>query len=295
MKKINSQKMGILYMVAASLLFATGGLLCKMVSWNALSINGMRNLLAALVIGLYMKTSGHKLKINKTTLLGALCMMMVTTLFVLANKLTTAANAILLQYSAPVWIILLSFLLLKKKPVRLDIITCLLVFLGIVLFFLDSFSYGSLTGNAAALLSGLFYGGLFMMNSFEDGDTLSSSFLGQLVCGLLESPFVFFEHDFSVSNWIGILLLGLFQVGIAYILFHEGTKRVSALQASLIAGIEPVLNPLLVAWVYHESLSPLAFVAALLVFGSVFGYNLIQCLPNKKEKNAREYKYYGLE
>jgi drug/metabolite transporter (DMT)-like permease len=288
MKKVSSQKMGILYMIAASVLFASGGLLCKMVGWNALSINGMRNLLAAFVIGLYMKAVGHTLKINKTTLIGALCMMMVTTLFVLANKLTTAANAILLQYSAPVWIILLSFLLQKKKPARLDIVTCLLVFLGIILFFLDSLAYGSLTGNAAALLSGLFYGGLFMMNSFDEGDTLSSSFLGQLACGLLETPFVFFEHDFSVSNWMGILLLGFFQVGIAYILFHEGTKRVSALQASLIAGIEPVLNPLLVAFVYQESLSPLAFSAALLVFGSVFGYNLIQCLPVKKERTKSE-------
>ena len=110
-------------MLIACILFSTGGILCKLIPWSPLAINGARNLLGGLLIGGYLLVTHHKLKFNWKVLLGAICMSGVTTLFIVANKLTTAANAIVLQYSAPVWLILISVFLLHKKPTVKDIVT----------------------------------------------------------------------------------------------------------------------------------------------------------------------------
>ena len=101
-------------MLIASILFSTGGILCKLIPWSPLAINGVRNLLGGLLIAAYLLATHHKLRFNFKILIGAICMCGVTTLFIVANKLTTAANAIVLQYSAPIWIIILSALILKK-------------------------------------------------------------------------------------------------------------------------------------------------------------------------------------
>jgi drug/metabolite transporter (DMT)-like permease len=102
--------------LAASLCFSTGGLLMKMVPWNPLAINGVRNVIAAAVIGLYILITRHRLKFNLTVLIGAVSMAGVTTLFSVANKLTTAGNTIILQYTAPIWIVILMFFIFGKKP-----------------------------------------------------------------------------------------------------------------------------------------------------------------------------------
>ena len=94
-------------MLAAALCFSTGGLLIKLVPWNPLAINGARNLIACTVIGLYILFTHHKLKFNFTVFVGAISMAGVTTLFAMANKMTTAGNTIILQYTAPIWIVIL--------------------------------------------------------------------------------------------------------------------------------------------------------------------------------------------
>ena len=103
-------------MLSAALCFSGGGAVIKLIPWNAYAINGIRNLLAAGVFAIYILATHHKLKCNRTVLFGAVCMFGVSTLFIIANKMTTAANAIILQYAAPVWIILLMALLFRKKP-----------------------------------------------------------------------------------------------------------------------------------------------------------------------------------
>ena len=172
---------GMLMMAIAATCFSLGGLLIKMIPWNPLTINGVRNLIAACVIGGFIRLTQHPLKWNFTVLTGAVCMAGVTTFFTIANKLTTAGNAIVLQYSAPVWIILLSFLFFRDKPDRSQGITIGFVLAGILCFFFDSLSAGKILGDLLALLSGLFYAGMFMLNRFEKGDALSSMFFGQLL------------------------------------------------------------------------------------------------------------------
>ena len=266
---------GPLMMLIACILFSTGGILCKLIPWSPLAINGVRNLLGGSLIGIYLLATHHRLRFNSKIFIGAICMGGVTTLFIVANKLTTAANAIVLQYSAPIWLILLSALLLKEKPRAKDVITIVIVLIGIVFFFLDGIGSGTTWGNIAGLGAGLFYSGLFLLNSLPDADALSSLFIGQIGTGILMSPLVFRESDFSVVPVVTVICLGLFQVGLGYVFFNLGTKYTAPVMASIIAGIEPILNSVLVMIFWGEMLKPLALVGAVIVIAAILIYNII--------------------
>lgn len=267
---------GMLIMLSASVCFSIGGLLIKMIPWNPFAINGSRNLIAACVIGLYIYFTGHRMKFNFTVLAGAVCMAGVTTLFTVANKLTTAGNAIVLQYTEPVWVILLMFVFFRKKPSGLEIITIISVLIGILCFFFDSLSTGKIVGDLIAFLSGLFYAGMFMLNQFEKGDPLSSIVIGQFLCGLVLSPMALRETVFSPSALAAVFILGTVQVGLAYILFSIGTRLTDPVTASIINAMEPILNPILVAVFYGEMLGGLSLIGAAIVVGSILFYNIRQ-------------------
>ena len=274
MAEYGRSRRGTLLVFLASLLFSAGGLLIKLCPWSALAINGARNLIGSMVIGAFLLATRHRVRVNRAVLTGALSLMGVTTLFTLANKLTTAANTIVLQYTAPVFVILLMALLFHKRPDRADVVTCALVLLGVFIFFVDGLGAGNQLGNVLALVSGVCYAGVFMMNASKDADALSSSFLGQLACGLIFTPFCLRETDFSAAALGPVALLGVFQIGLAYICLSLGTRRTPPVTASLICGLEPVLNPLWVALFYGERISPLALVGAVIVVGSIAAYNV---------------------
>ena len=269
-----NKSLGTAAVLAASLCFSTGGLLMKIVPWNPLAINGVRNVIAAVVIGLYILATHHKLKFNFTVLVGAVSMAGVTTLFSIANKLTTAGNTIILQYTAPIWIVILMFLIFGKKPDRTALISIFIVLAGILCFFFEALSTGKWLGDLCALLSGIFYAGVFMLNSFEKGDALSSVFFGQIACGVFLSPLVVHETDFSAPVLISVFLLGAVQVGIAYIFFTFGTKYTDPVTASIINALEPILNPILVAVFYGEMLGRISIVGAVIVLCGILYYNL---------------------
>ena len=272
---------GPLMMLIACILFSTGGILCKLIPWSPLAINGVRNLLGGSLIGIYLLATHHRLRFNFKIVIGAICMGGVTTLFIVANKLTTAANAIVLQYSAPIWLILLSALLLKEKPRAKDVITIVVVLIGIVFFFLDGIGSGTTWGNIAGFGAGLFYSGLFLLNSLPDADALSSLFIGQFGTGILLTPFVFRESDFSVVPVVTVICLGLFQVGLGYVFFNLGTKYTAPVMASIIAGIEPILNSVLVMIFWGEMLKPLALIGAVIVIAAILIYNIISARKPK--------------
>ncbi len=261
-------------MLGASICFSTGGLFMKLIPWNPLAINGARNLIACVVIGIYLIVIKHKLVINPTVLIGALCMAGVTTGYAVANKLTTAGNTIILQYTAPIWIMIMVYFFFGKKPSTAGAVSILIVLAGILCFFFEGMSTGRWLGDAIALLSGVFYAGVFMLNSFEKGDALSSVFLGQLLCGIVLSPLVLKETDFSAPVLWSVFFLGAVQVGLAYIFFTYGTKYIDPLTASIINAIEPILNPLLVALFYGEMLGPLSFIGAAIVLLGILYYNV---------------------
>ena len=275
MKTYDAKKIrGAAAMLGAALCFSTGGLLIKLIPWSPLAINGVRNLIACLVIGAYIRFTHHQIKINLTVFVGAVCMAGVTTLFAIANKMTTAGNAIILQFTAPIWIIILMFLLFHKKPDRIALISVLIVFCGIVFFFLEGLSTGKWLGDTLALISGIFYAGVFLLNQFEKGDALSSMFLGQLLCGVTLSPLVFRETEFSAGTLSAVFVLGAVQVGLAYIFFSIGIRYTDPVSASIINAVEPIMNPILVALFYGEKLVRLSLAGAAIVIGGILFYNI---------------------
>ena len=270
----------VLFVFLASVCFSTGGLFIKLIPWSALAINGARNLIGSAVIGIYLLVTHHRLVFSRRVLTGALCVIGVTTLFTMANKMTTAANTIVLQFTAPVFVILFMAVIYRQRPGRIDLIVCFLVLLGVVLFFIDGIRAGNLAGNVLAVVSGICYAGVFMMNTGKNADAISSCFIGQLAAGLCLTPLCLGETDFSAPTLAAVAALGIIQVGGAYILFSAGIRGTPPVTASLITGMEPVLNPLLVAAFYGEHVSALSVAGAVIVVCSVLAYNIM--LARKK-------------
>ena len=190
---MNLQRKSVLAVFLASVCFSTGGLFIKLIPWSALAINGARNLIGSAVIGLYLLATRHRVRFNRRVLIGALSMIGVTTLFAVSNKLTTAANAIVLQFTAPVFVILFMAALYRQKPGRVDLVTCFLVLSGVVIFFVDGLRAGNLAGNVTAILSGMLFSALLAffhlllrtnlvltciaLNSFSSGLTIFILFM----------------------------------------------------------------------------------------------------------------------
>ncbi len=271
---MRESRKSVLLVFLASVCFSTGGLFIKLTPWSGLAINGARNLIGSGVIGIYLLITKHRLVFSRQVFIGALSMIGVTTLFAVANKLTTAANTIVLQFTAPVFVILLMALIYHQKPGKAELIVCFLVLLGVVLFFVDGLQAGNLLGNVLAVLSGICYAGVFMINMGKNADAISSCFLGQLAAGVILTPLCFGETDFSARTIAAVVALGVIQVGGAYILFSIGIRKTPPVTASLITGMEPILNPLWVALFYGERISALATIGAVIVVCSVVGYNL---------------------
>ncbi len=279
---MTEKQKGTLYVFITAVLYSLGGICMKLIPWNGVSINGGRTAIAMVVIGIYLIIIKHPLHFNRWILLGALSVFGTNILFCIANKLTTAANAIVLQFTAPIFIILFSAIFFKKKPVKLDVIACIIVFGGIIFFFADSLTMGGGLGNALALISGVTYAGIFMLNDLPNSDAISSVFWGDLISAVVGLPFLLQETDFSTTPMVSLLVLGVFQVAVAYILLTIGLRTTPAITASLVSGIEPVLNPILVAVFYGETMGVFAVIGAFIVIIGVVAYNVIK---GKLEKN----------
>ncbi|MBM6895795.1 EamA family transporter [Pseudoflavonifractor capillosus] len=265
---------GTLLVFLAAVLYSLGGVCIKVIPWNGMSINSGRNLIALVVIGAYLWRVGHRPRFNPWIALGACAICGTNTLFTLANKMTTAANAIVLQFTAPIFVLLLTALVWHKLPRKGELVACGVVILGVLCFFVDSLQAGGMAGNVVALLSGFSYAGVFLLQDMPDSDPISSVFWGNVCSALIGLPWLMGEQSFAPVTLVSLVVLGVFQVGLAYILLTLGLARTSAVTASLVSGIEPILNPILVALLYHETIGPVSLLGAVIVIGGVVGYNL---------------------
>lgn len=272
---LTKEQQGTLCILGAAVCYSIGGVCMKLIPWGGVAINCGRTAIATVVIGLYLLLTRHRLRLNPWIFLGALAVSGTNVLFCVANKMTTAANAIVLQFTAPIFVILFSLLFFHKKPRRLDLGACILVFCGVLCFFVDGLSEGNSLGNLVALLSGACYAGVFLLYEFPDSDPISSVFWGDVISAVTGLPFLLRETDFSATALTSLLVLGVFQVACAYILMTEGLKTTPPVTASLVSGIEPVLNPTLVALFYREYMGPTAFIGAVMVIGGVVAYNVL--------------------
>jgi drug/metabolite transporter (DMT)-like permease len=166
-------------------------------------------------------------------------------LFAIANKLTTAANAILLQYTAPVWIALFGAWLLNERATRADWLAIGASFLGMALFLYEGLQLNNLAGIFVALASGVFFAALIIMLRKQKGRSpVESIILGNLLGFLISIPAMASAGMPSAGSIGALLVLGIVQLGIPYLLYARAIPHVSALEAALLPVIEPILNPI---------------------------------------------------
>jgi drug/metabolite transporter (DMT)-like permease len=269
--------------VLCAFLWSTSGLFIKLVNWHPVVIAGSRSFTAALFMFVIRCIFPAKFPVkNRKGPFWAAAITYALTMqtFVIANKLTTSANAIMLQYSAPVWAGLLGWILIREKTRWEHWGALVCVFGGLVLFFKDGLTGGAFLGDALALLSGMFFGAhSVFLRMQKDGNPSDSMLLAHGINFTLSLPFLFLYFPaLETPALAAILYMGIIQVGCASLLFSYGIKRVSAIQTMLTAIIEPVLNPLWVLAVTGEkpSFSALlggGIIITAVVVSSVIGKN----------------------
>jgi drug/metabolite transporter (DMT)-like permease len=261
------QQRAVIFLIITALLWSSGGLLIKWVTWNPIAIAGTRSAIAALV----MLAFRPKMKIHWgfAQLGGAIFYAITVILFVTANKMTTAANAILLQYTAPIYVATFSYWFLGERITKLDLATIATAIGGMILFFLDGLSKQGFWGNIVAILSGIaFAGTALFLRKQKDSSPLESLFLGNVLTALIGLPYVMHSWP-NATGWLGLILLGVFQLGFSYILFAEAMKHVTALEGILIPILEPVLNPIWVFLLLNERPGRWAIAGGIIVLISV--------------------------
>lgn len=235
----------ILLLVITATMWSLGGLLIKSINLNPVAIAGMRSAFASVIILIVLRKP--KITWSKPQIGAAVCYAATVLLFVIANKMTTAANAILLQYTAPIYVAIFGAWFLKEKTTSFDWTIIFIVIAGMCLFFLDKLSASGMWGNVVALLSGVSFGGLaIFMRMQKDGSPLESIFLGNILTVIIALPFIF-QSSIGKSGWIDLTLLGVVQLGFPYVLYSKAIKHVTALEGILIPILEPILNPV---WVF---------------------------------------------
>jgi drug/metabolite transporter (DMT)-like permease len=257
----------ILFLLLSAILWSSGGLVIKLVDWNPVAIAGVRSLISMFVLLAYVRHPRFTWSFPQIG--GAVTFAFTVTLFVVATKLTTAANAILLQYTAPIYVAFLGAWFLGERARWFDWFTIFVVMGGMVLFFLDHVTPGNLLGNVCAILSG---GGfacfVLFMRKQKNESPLETVLLGNFFTGLIGLPFMF-ESMPSAMSWLGIIFLGVVQLGLSYVFYSEAIKHVTALEAILIPVIEPILNPIWVFLMLGERPGKWALVGGVVVLMSV--------------------------
>lgn len=262
------KKEGYLYLGITTFLFSLGGVLVKSIDLNALALNGYRSLIALLMFVFVLKKT--KFNFNKYEIIGALGLVLTNVLFIKATQLTTAVNAIVLQYSAPIYVLIFKCISTRKLPRIQDILVIGLTFLGLIIFFVDDLTFGMMLGNLYALLAGVCFSFVFIVNNFNETDSFESIKLAFLLGFIVGLPQMINSGSLDLKTVILVMIMGVFQLGLAYKFFAEGIKLVSSFEASIICLFEAVLNPLLVLLFINERPSLLALCGAFIVLLAIF-------------------------
>lgn len=255
------------YLLSAAVLWSTAGAAIKHCSLSGWQIAGGRSLVAALV--LFGAFRSARAKPTKPVVLVALAYAATVTLFVLANKLTTAANAIFIQDAAPLYVLLLSPFLLGERASRSELLSVPIYVLGISLFFAEDLEAGHGVGNLIALASGVAFALCIMgLRHVRDDRAASATALGNLIAFLFCLPFSL-DGPSPTAPDIGIVLfLGVFQLAMAYTLFAKGLKTVPVVEASLLVLLEPVLSSVWAFLFANETPGPYAIAGGTIVLGA---------------------------
>lgn len=275
MLELKNKKIAPLFLFMSALLWSMSGIFTKSVTWNGVCLATLRGVIAVVVSGVLLR--GHKIKLNRQKILAAICYFVQGVLFMCANKHTTAANATVLQNTSPLYIILFNAMLANKRPTKRECITCGCLFVGVALAFAGNLGGGGMLGNIFALVSALFYAGVFFFSKEEGAEPLESLFLGN-ACYLFLLPVLVMNDSVrstSAGQWAFLLVFAALTGIGAWLCFAVGIKHTSALQANFITMAEPVMAPVWTFLFLGELISPLSFVGCAVVIVTLLIYNIV--------------------
>ena len=239
------RRKGILLIAGAALLWSSGGIGIKAIADSALKVTFYRSLFAAIALLLFLRRLQWR---RSAAFAGAvICYAACLTTFVVATKWTTAANAIFLQYAGVVWVLLLSPVVLREPMRARDAVAIAVALGGMALFFVGRFEPRGMAGNAMALLSSVFFALLILALRREQQSAQAAVTWGNIACAAAMLPLVARDLALTPKSFAVLAFLGLFQIGVAYVLFVRGLAHVTATQASLTGMLEPIANPI---WVF---------------------------------------------
>jgi len=257
----------VLAIAGAALLWSSGGIGIKMTAEPPLTVACWRSAFAALAL---LALFRPRLRRSVAFLAGAASYAACLTTFVVATKWTTAANAIFLQYSGVVWVLLFAPLVVGEPLRGRDAVAIAAAFAGMGLFFVGSLDVRGHTGDLVALLSGVFFAAVILLLRRERGDAAAAAVTwGNVVTAAALAPFVLTSGGPAPRSTAILALLGVFQIAAAYVLFLWGIRFVGATEASLIGMLEPVANPIWVFLVLGERPSGHALAGSAVVLGAI--------------------------
>lgn len=277
----------MLIMVVTAIMWSIGGIFIKLISWNPFLIAGVRSVISGSIMAVYMAKSHVSFKLNRFSFLAGIGLGFSATLFTIANKLTTAANAIVLQYTAPIFILILLAVFFHQKMVKREVVVVLITMIGMVLFFFDQLSPGNILGNIFGILAGIFLALMFVMvgkGGDDDGTRMSGILIAHSITFLIGVPTGLIATFMAAGSGVlegaaatsplgleilYVVILGVFQLGIPYVLYGIASKDCPPLACSLIGMLEPLLNPVWVAIFIGEVPGMFALVGAVIIIGTV--------------------------
>ena len=281
-----SRNRAIFEMLLCAALWSIAGIFIKLIPWNSIVIAGIRSLIAGAVMFVYMRYKRIGFKADRRSMLGGLALCCTLTCFVAANKLTTAANSIVLQFTAPMFIVVFSVLFLKKKFSRSDIFAVVLTMLGISLFFFDQLTPGHLLGNCVAIVAGMAFAGYYMsLEGASESERVSAILMAHGLTFCVSIPFIALEPpELGAAPVICIFILGVVQLGIPYVLLGRASGSCPPLACSLLGAVEPLLNPVWVFIFDGEAPGMWALIGGVVVVVTITVWCVYGDLREKAEK-----------
>jgi len=280
-RSIPAHKKGLIYISLAALLWSSGGIFIKILTLDAFQISFYRSAIAAVTIIVISKANKKKLnyEFDIISVLCSLCYALVLIMFVVAAKLTKVANAIFLQFTAPIYLLILEPVFLKTKFEKKNLIALIFCFTGMVLFFFGKLELSGIQGNLIAIGSGISFA-LFTLflkwkkQIHKTEDTMIYIVVGNILVCIFCLPLMINNLTLDLTQFLILLYMGIFQIGISYIIFNEGVKYISATESMIIAMLEAILSPIWVFLGVGEVPSGYAIAGSLIILITIVWRNL---------------------
>ena len=286
-----SPRSAAICMATTAFLWSTSGALVKYIDWSGTAINCLRSLIAGIALYIYLNLVGKKLVINKVTTIAAIAVCIKYTCFIVGNKLTSSATMIALQYTSPVFVLLISFLFFKQKVRAKDMAVAIAAGVGIAMLTLDKAGPSSISGNLMGLAVGITTAIMYLMTAKckNYAESLSVIILGHFYTAAVMMPFMIGEKlTLTAKNVGGILLLGLIQQAVAYAFYSFAIRSAPPLTCNLVGCINPLFNPLWSAILIHEIPGAMTLIGFVIVLGSITMWTISNTLEkNKLAKKAQ--------